>query len=102
MIKDEYSDADTDAILWVRKNSSGLNDGLLRINGALAGLSSNASIAIDDLVAGNITITVKAVSTAALTPKSYHHDIQRIISGSPSTRVEGTFEVTGDIVRAIS
>lgn len=102
IVKDDPADLDDDAILWIRKNASGIGDGLLRINGVVGGLASNGSIAVDDLAAGDITITLQAVSSAAIVDSSYHHHIQKITSGVVLTQARGTFRVTEDIARAIS
>lgn len=101
-MKEDISDLDSAAILRIRKNLSGVDDGLIRINGVAAGLSTNGSIAIDDIVAGNITVTLKAVSSQALVPGRHNYDIQMVTDVSVVTTLGvGTTHVIGDTTRAI-
>lgn len=103
-LKTNEGDIDNSAILWVRKNASGLNDGLLRINTA-AVASPYASTDASMVVAGDyasVTITVLPVVTKDITPNRYSQALQTIISGVVAEPSSGTFVVSGDIVRAIS
>ena len=104
MIKDSESDADTASILWIRKNVSGLNDGLKRLNGAAVAspyASTDASISVN-VGSDTATITVKPIVTKDIAPKSRRYDFQSIISSVIATPASGTFITTGDITRAIS
>ena len=96
-------DADADAILRIRKNQSGSNDGLITINGADAADSTEGSITIDDAAAGDITIALKATSTDDLAvADGMYYDIQKIASGTVTTMGVGTCNVSADITRAVT
>lgn len=100
-VKQHLRAGDADALLQVRKNASGTNDGLLTLAGA-AGTAAQGSITINSLAAGNITLTVAAASTAQLDPGTYKYDIQRIAAAGVSTLSEGVFVVAADVTRAVS
>jgi len=107
ILKLTKDDADTASKIWVRKNASSLNDGLLYINGSISGVTaSDGSIAVDNLALGNITVTVKAAATAQLKPDGYYYEIQKIGTTGNAAFVNtpevGTFSVTADVVRAVS
>jgi hypothetical protein len=101
-IKDAANSTDQEAMLWVRKTSSGTSEGLLRLNGE-AGIANKASITIDDATLGNITIRVTGDVTAALRvgPK-YFYGVQVITGTSPTTLREAGFTIASDTVRSVS
>jgi len=104
VIKDDVSDADTSAVLWVRKNASGLSDGLLKLNKAAIAspvVATDASMVVGD-DDDSVTITVKPVVTKDIAPKKRRYDLQTIISSVIDTPSKGTFTVDGDITRATS
>lgn len=103
VLKGNEDDVDTDAILWVRKNASGSNDGLLRINGAAISspyASTDASIAVAGDSA-SVTITVKPIATANIDADRYAHTLQTLISSVVDEPSSGTFVVSGDIARTV-
>jgi len=100
-VKAGYDDADTAAKIQVEKTA-----GLVYLNGAVAVTPTNASLAIDVLATGDITITLKAALTAALRPTAgLLYDVQWLDgSGHIHTLTYGQCNVTGtpDITRAIT
>jgi hypothetical protein len=107
MIKQDKSNADTESILWVRKNASGLTDGLLRVNGAAVAdpyASTDGSLTPDvPLTGGTGTLVVKAIVTKDLRAESnLCFEIQVTFASGPTTRRAGMFHVSADVVRAIS
>ena len=102
-VKERKADGDLAAIVRIRKNASGVDDGLLRINGGAAGDASKGSIAIDDEGAGDITITLAADVTDDLeTRGGLYYDVQMITSTSVETLTEGGAAVTADVTRAVA
>ena len=102
MIKRSASELDADAIIHIRKNASGLTDGLLRLNGAAHTTGTDGSITIDDAPTGDVTIMLKANITDDLTPGTYVYDIQLIEASEVSTLTTGTLVVTGDVTRLVA
>lgn len=100
-IKREEKDADTAAVLRVRKNASGLSDGLMRVNGAAPTASTDASITIDDAVAGDITVAVLASVTDDLSGTGLFYDVQKIVTTTPTTMRKSVFNISSDVTRAI-
>ena len=100
-IKRSHDDADSASVLHVKKNASGLLDGLLYLNGA-ASTSNLASITVTDALTGVISIAVDEAATKELAPGEYYYDIQTLISGNVSTPDSGTFTVTADVTRSVT
>jgi len=101
-IKSNRGDADTAAIIRIRKNASGIGDGLLTLNGMTAPTAIDGSITIDDLALGNITITLIAADTATLSVVSgLYYDVQRITAAGVITLTSGAASVVGDVTRAV-
>jgi hypothetical protein len=100
-VKLSPSYTDAEATLRVRKNASGLNDGLLTLNGA-AGTPAQGTITVDSEAAGNITLTVAAAAAAQLAAGKYQYDIQMITATAVHTLTIGEFAVVGDITKAVS
>jgi hypothetical protein len=101
-IKVGSDDADTAAIVQIKKNASGTGDGLIYLKGA-AGTAGQGSITIDDASAGNITIALDEAATLLLQPyPEYHYDIQVLVSGTVTTLTEAIFNITGDYTRAVT
>lgn len=100
-VKTDYDQADTAAILQVEKTG-----GLLYLNGAAATTATNASLAVDVVLTGDITITLKAATTSVLLPRAgLLYDVQWLDgSGHIHTLTYGTCNVVGtpDITRAIA
>jgi hypothetical protein len=101
-IKGAYSDLDPAAILQVKKNASGSGDGLLYANGAAASDATKASITVNDVSTGAITIAVDESITDDLAPAQLVYDAQVSISGNVTTPDSGTFTITADVTRAIA
>lgn len=106
MIKRRSEDADTDALLWVRKNASGLTDGLLRVNGAAVAApyaSTDGSLTPDTpLTLGTATLITKAIVTKDLRAENnLCFEIQVTFATGPTTKRAGMFHVSADVVRAI-
>lgn len=101
-VKYDKGDADTSAIVRIRKNASGLTDGLRTILGAAAVTSANGTIAITSTPLGNVTITLAAAETAKLIPgQGYYYDIQMITATTVLTMTTGTFNVAADVTRLL-
>lgn len=101
-IKSAYGDADSAAILQVKKNASGSGDGLLYANGATAGDATKASITVNDATTGAITIAVDESITDDLSPAQLVYDAQALIAGAVTTPDSGTFTITADVTRSIA
>lgn len=100
-VKQNYSQTDDEAIIRIRKNASGTDDGLLRLNGAAA-TANLGSIAIDDLASGDITITLAASCTDDLSTGNYVYDVQMITASAVDTLTYGRLTVSSDVTRAIA
>jgi hypothetical protein len=103
-VKESKADSDDDAVIRIRLNASGTDDGLLRLNGADASArAGNGSITIDDASDGDITITLAAAETDdLLVQDGLYYDVQLITATAVSTLAEGTCNVSGDVTRAIA
>jgi len=102
-VKETRTDTDDNAILRIRLNASGLNDGLLRVNKAAASDATLGSITIDDAVAGDITIALDEAVTDDLIPQpGLYYDVQMIDASDVQTMTEGRVEITADVTRAIT
>ena len=100
-IKHSRGGPDSDAILQVKLNASGVGDGLLYVNGTPASDSAKAAITVNNAATGTITITVDEVITAALPVGEFAYDIQTLVSGVVATPDSGAFTVTADVTRSI-
>lgn len=100
-IKHSRGGPDSDAILQVKLNASGVGDGLLYVNGTPASDSTKAAITVNNAATGAITITVHEVITAALPVGEFAYDIQTLVSGVVATPDSGAFTVTADVTRSI-
>lgn len=100
-IKRSHDDADSASVLHVKKNASGLLDGLLYLNGA-ASTSNLASITVTDALTGVISIAVDEAATKELAPGEYYYDVQTLIAGDVATPDSGTFTVTADVTRSVT
>lgn len=101
-IKHSRGGPDSDAILQVKLNASGVGDGLLYVNGTPASDSAKAAITVNNAATGTITITVDEVITAALPVGEFAYDIQTLVSGVVATPDSGTFTVTADVTRSVT
>jgi len=103
-VKQSKHDTDDNAIIRIRKNASGLTDGLLRLNRADASLrSANGSITINSEPLGNITIALTAAETDDLAiGYNLYYDVQMITAAAVTTKTEGHCSVTADVTRLIA
>lgn len=101
-VKTDLNDSDDDAILRVRLNASGLDDGLLTVNGADAADDTKGSITVDDAPTGDITIAVDATITAVLEIDDLYYDIQVIKATGVTTLSIGPATVVADVTKAVT
>lgn len=101
-VKESYSKTDDEATIRIRKNASGVSDGLLRLNGAAALSSALGSIAVDDLASGDITITLDETATDDLSTGNYVYDIQMISASGVKTLTSGKLIVSADVTRLVA
>lgn len=102
-VKKTVDDADTAAIICIRKNASGLTDGLLYLNGAAPVspvVAADGSITV--ISSTSLTFTLAARAMDDLTPGRYVYDVQYIFASSVLTATYGDFEVVGDVRKAIA
>lgn len=100
-VKEDKSDTDANAILRIRKNASGVDDGLLRANKAAA-TATDGSITITDEPTGDITIALAATVTDDLVPQmGLYYDIQLITATAVTTLSSGTCNITADVTAAV-
>lgn len=101
-VKEQHSDTDAHAILQVRKNESGLDDGLLILNKAGYATPADGSITIVNVPWGRVVVAVEADATKALEPRTFDYDAQVIYdTGAVYTYHDGVFRVTADVTRAV-
>jgi hypothetical protein len=101
-VKRVAGELDDAAKIRLRKNASGTDDGLLRINGAEYATATDGSIVIDDLTTGDIEIKLNAAATRELVPGNYVYDVQLIIANEVRTLTAGKLEVVADVTRAVA
>lgn len=99
-VKSDKLQTDDEAAIRIRKNASGVGDGLLRLNGA-APTTETGSIAIDDEATGDITVTLDETATKELSTGSYSYDIQLITATTVKTLTYGKLTVISDVTRAV-
>jgi len=99
-VKRVAGELDDAAKIRLRKNASGTDDGLLRINGAEYATATDGSIVIDDLTTGDIEIKLNAAATRELVPGNYVYDVQLITANEVRTLTAGKLEVVADVTRA--
>ena len=101
-VKGLATQTDAESTIQIKKNTSGVGDGLLYINGAAATYSTDGSITIDDDAAGDITITLDESMTDDLAPNNYSYDVQVLNGGAVTTLTYETFTVPADVTRSIT
>lgn len=99
-VKHRASDADTAAVIQVKLNASGTDDGLLYVNGAAASDATKGSITVNSTT--SITIVLDESVTDDLIPGLYMYDIQTLIAGAVNTPSAGQFEVSADVTRSVA
>lgn len=98
----DRDNTDAQSVLQIKKNASGIGDGLMYVNGATAADATKASITISDASTGAIIIAVDETVTDDLPPAGIYYDIQVLVSGTVSTPDSGTLTITADVTRSIS
>lgn len=99
-VKRNKDDADNDAVIRIRKNASGVGDGLLRLNGEV-GTAALGSITVVSATA--LTINLSAAATDDLVPEQgLYYDIQIIFAASVQTITEGMCDIVADVTKAIA
>ena len=103
-LKANPADSDDACILRIRKNASGLSDGLLRLNG-IAPVSpvvaADASITVDSST--SLTVAIKARASAQLAPNAIlYYDIQYIFATRVQTAAVGNGAIVQDITQLIA
>lgn len=101
-VKRVAGELDDAAKIRLRKNASGTDDGLLRINGAEYATATDGSIVIDDLTTGDIEIKLNAAATQELVPGNYVYDIQMISAAGVKTLTYGKLIVSADVTRLVA
>lgn len=103
-VKQSPDDADDDCILRIRKNASGLTDGLMRLNGAALVspvVATDGSITV--VSSTSLRIALAARATDDLVPKdALYYDIQYVFASSVTTATNGICNIDADITRAIA
>ena len=101
-VKSDKLQTDDEATIRIRKNASGVGDGLLRLNGTAHTTGTDGSITINDAPTGDITIMLKATVTDDLVPGTYVYDIQLIEAAEVTTLTTGTLIVSADVTRLVA
>ncbi len=96
------SEADSSSVLMIKESA-----GLAYLNGATVATpyaSTDADLTVDDDATGDITITIEALATGALSPRGgLSYDVQwKDGSDAIHTLTMGTFNVSTDVTRATS
>jgi hypothetical protein len=103
-VKRDKNDADSDAIIQIRKNASGSGDGLMYLNGAAPVapvVAADGSITVNS--ATSLTFILAARATDDLAPvDNYVYDIELITATAVTTISEGVCDITADVTRAIA
>jgi hypothetical protein len=99
-VKTAKTDDDSVALIRIRKNASGLTDGLLYINCASADTAANGSITVNSST--SITIALAAVETAKLVQPGGWYDVQYIFAASVLTATAGTCVIADDVTQAVA
>ena len=101
-VKHSQDDADSDAILQIKLNSTGSDDDLLYVNGATASDSTLGTITVSDASTGAIIIAVDETVTDDMPAGAFYYDIQVLNSGTVTTPDSGTFTITADVTRSVT
>ena len=101
-VKHSKDDADSEAILQIKKNASETGDGLIYKNGSSDVTAGNGSITVSDASTGAIVIALDEADTDDMPVGAFYYDIQALISDTITTPDSGTFTVTADVTRSIA
>lgn len=103
-VKSDKSDADASAILQIKKNASGTDDGLLYLNAAAPVspvVAADGSITVNSST--SITIALAARAADDLVPADgLKYDVQYVFASSVLTATEGICNISADVTRAIA
>ena len=96
------SEADSSSVLLIKESA-----GLVYLNGAAVATpyaATDGDLTVDDDATGDITITIEALATGALSPRGgLSYDVQwKDASDAIHTLTMGTFNVSTDVTRATS
>ena len=96
--RDNANDPDSASALQLERSG-----GLLVLNGAPAATPGDGVLSVTDWTAGNLLLTLKAVETATLTPRTISYDVQVVqTDGTITTVRSGNLIIPSDITRATS
>ena len=98
----DRDNTDAMAVIQIKKNASGTDDGLLYVNGAAATDALKGSITVSDASTGAIVIAVDETITDDLPPAGIYYDVQVLNAGTVSTLDSGTLTITADVTRAVA
>ena len=101
-VKHSQDDADSDAILQIKLNSSGSDDDLIYVNGATASDSTLGAITVIDASTGAIIIAVDETVTDDMPAGAFYYDVQVLNSGAVTTPDSGKFTITADVTRSVT
>ena len=101
-VKHSQDDADSDAILQIKLNSTGSDDDLLYVNGATASDSTLGTITVSDASTGAIIIAVDETVTDDMPAGAFYYDVQVLNSGAVTTPDSGKFTITADVTRSVT
>ena len=101
-VKHDKDDADSDAILQIKLNSTGSDDDLLYVNGATASDSTLGTITVSDASTGAIVIAVDETVTDDMPAGAFYYDVQVLNSGAVTTPDSGKFTITADVTRSVT
>ena len=101
-VKHSQDDADSDAILQIKLNSTGSDDDLLYVNGATASDSTLGAITVIDASTGAIIIAVDETVTDDMPAGAFYYDVQVLNSGAVTTPDSGKFTITADVTRSVT
>ncbi len=95
MVKADKGETDADALIAIEETA-----GLQTINRGTAATPTNGSLTVVSAPAGTLTIVLKGVETAKLTPADdLVYDVQELLASGPITLGTGTVAITGDVTR---
>ena len=103
MVKKNKLDDDDDAIIWIRKNASGLTDGLLYLEGATPVspvVAADGSITVDSST--GLTFNIAARADAELEKRDgLYYGVKYIFANSTQTVLTGICNIDYGIIHAI-
>ena len=102
-VKHSQDDADSDAILQIKLNSTGgSDDDLIYVNGATSSDSTPGAITVIDASTGAIIIAVDETVTDDMPAGApFYYDVQVLNSGTVTTPDSGT-TITADVTAALT